>query len=178
MLGSIPELKSKVEYVENEYIVQCEGKQICIKNNRYYTRKHIWAKRTFDGNFKIGVTDYAQNFLKEKVALVEIFKNPTVGDEVKAGEIFGVVYGRLYANLDIMRCECMAFDLTAPVGGRIVELNHAVMDNPQSINESPYEKGWIAIIAPNSKSDLSDLVTPMKYREMLERKEKPPFRII
>ena len=170
--------ESKLEDVRKEYIVQCGGKEVIIKNDRYYTKKHMWAKKTFDWNFKVGITDYAQKYLKEGVALVEIAKNITVGNRVEADEVFGTVYGRLYANLEVMRCECMAFDLTAPVSGRIVEINREVMNDPQLINSSPYEKGWIVIIASNLESEFDDLITPLKYKKMLERKEESPFRVL
>ena len=180
----VKETLKKIHKIEDEaktekkYLVQCEGKQICIKCDRYYTRKNIWAKETHEGNLRVGVTDYAQKFLREKVALVEIFKNAIVGDEVDAGDIFGVVYGRLYPNLDLMRCECMAFDLTSPISGRIMKINNAVLDNPQLINASPYEEGWIAEISQTFDSELGDLIAPAKYKKFLLKKEKTPFRII
>jgi len=178
MLKNVGKIEPKVKGEEKILIVQCEGKQILIKNDRYYTRKHMWAKKSSEGNFKVGVTDYAQKFLREKVALIEITKNPTVGNEVEAGEVFGVMYGRLYANLDLMRCEYVSFNLTSPIDGRIVKVNSAVMDNPQLINSDPYEKGWIAMITPSPKSDLSDLITPLKYKKMLEEREESPFKVI
>jgi glycine cleavage system H protein len=184
MLKSTYKLKMEDTAVEEpiakvgELTFQCEGKRICVKTDRRYTRKHIWAKKTIEGNFKVGVTDYAQQSLREKVALLEIFKNSTVGDEVEAGEVFGVVYGKLYANLCTMQYEYMAFDLTAPVNGKIIEVNRRVMETPQLINISPYKEGWIAIIAPTPESDLSDLITPMKYKQILTKKDSSPFRVI
>ncbi|MEM2875415.1 MAG: hypothetical protein QXL67_00455 [Candidatus Bathyarchaeia archaeon] len=164
---------------EEDLTVHCEGKEILIKGDRYYTRNHMWAKKSIEGNIKVGVTDYAQKFLKEKIALLEISKSPTVGDEIEAGEVFGVVYGRPYANLDLMIWECMAFDLTSPVSGKIVKINSRVMETPQLVNVSPYEEGWIVEVAPNNpQNDLSDLITPKKYKKILERKEKSPFRVI
>ena len=173
------ELADRVNmYPKGEW--KAEGKEISILDDRYYTEKHMWAKKTSEGYFKVGVTDYAQRVLWESAqanaTLLEIFK--TVGDEVEAGEVFGTVYGRLYANLDLMRCECVAFDLTAPVSGEIVEINSEIMDDPQIINSSPYEKGWIAIIATDPERDLDDLIAPSKYKKMLERKEENSFRIV
>ena len=179
---TIEEEKQSVKDVE-EFFVRCEGKRICIKMGKYYTRKHMWTEQIPEGDFKVGITDYAQKILRDSaganVALLEIHKNSTVGNDVKADEVFGVVYGRLYANLDLMRCECMAFDLTAPVSGRIVKMNHRTMETPQLMNVSPYEEGWIALIAPsNPQSDLSDLITPKKYKKILMRRERSPFRVI
>lgn len=178
MLEEVPKLKLSVKNVENEYVIQCGGFSVCIKKDRYYTRRHMWAKKISELEFKVGVTDYVQKILKEKVALIEIYKNVSTGNKVEAGEVFGTIYGSLYANLDIMRCEYMAFDLTAPVSGEIVNVNQEVMNHPRLINESPYEKGWIAIIAADLEGDLEDLISPLKYRKLLERKEECPFRII
>jgi len=163
---------------QKEYLVQCEGKDVCVKTNRDYTKTHMWMKNTLEGNQKIGVTDYAQQHLREKVGLVEIFKNTTVGEEVEVGEVFGTIYGRPCANLDEMRCEYVAFDLIAPISGKIVDINQQIMETPDLINTSPYDAGWIVTIAPKSKSDLSQLITAKAYKKLLEKQEKSPFRVL
>ena len=182
MLKSTPQFKvegGKEAEKSEELIVRCEGKEVVIKGDRLYTRMHMWAKKAVEGCFKVGLTDYAQKFIRGKVGLVEVFKNPTVGNDVEAGEVFGVVYGMPYANLDLMEWECMAFDLTAPLSGWIVEINHRVMERPQLINEDPYGEGWVAIIKPTeNQSGLDDLITPKKYKKFLERRERSPFRIL
>lgn len=179
MFKNISVMKTKVEAIaEKECFVQCEGNKICIKNDRDYTTKHIWIKNTHEGKSRIGVTDYAQKHLREKVGLVEIFKNTTIGQEVEAGEVFGTIYGRPRANLDEMRCEYMAFDIIAPISGRIVNINPQIMETPEIINKSPYEKGWIATIVPKVNSDLSYLITAKTYKKLLEKKEKAPFRVL
>jgi len=162
----------------DDYLVQCEGKEVCVKNNRDYTKTHMWIKNTIQGVQKIGVTDYAQQHLREKVGLVEIFKNNTVGDEVEVGEVFGTIYGRPCANLDEMRCEYIAFDLIAPISGKIVEINNRIMETPDIINSSPYDEGWIVTITPKTKGDLSQLITAKAYKKLLEKEEKSPFRVL
>jgi len=109
---------------------------------------------------------------------VEIHKNTTVGEEVEVGEVFGTIYGRPCADLDEMRCEYVAFDLIAPISGKIVELNQQIMENPDIINASPYEDGWIVTIAPKAQSDLSQLITAKAYKKLLEKHEKSPFRVL
>ncbi len=168
----------EVDTTKNDYVVQCEGKEVCVKTNRDYTKTHMWIKNTIEGNQKIGVTDYAQQRLREKVGLVEIFKNTTVGDEVEVGEVFGTIYGRPCANLDEMRCEYVAFDLIAPISGKVVEINQRIMETPDVINTSPYEDGWIVAITPKTKSDLSQLITATAYKKLLEKQEKSPFRVL
>lgn len=173
--------KGEKDTAQKEYFVQCEGNAVCIKTDRDYTRTHMWImwiKNTLEGNQKIGVTDYAQQHLREKVGLVEIFKNTTIGEEVEAGEVFGTIYGRPCANLDEMRCEYIAFDLIAPISGKILDINRRIMETPELINNSPYEEGWIATTAPNPKSDLSHLITAKAYKKMLEKTEKTPFRVL
>ena len=166
------------EAAQKDYFVQCEGKDVCVKPNRDYTKTHMWIKTTLEGNQKIGITDYAQLHLREKVGLVEIFKNTTVGQEVAAGELFGTVYGRPCANLDEMRCEYIAFDLIAPISGKIVAINDQVMETPDVINASPYDDGWIVAITPEIEPDLSHLITAKAYKTMLEKQEKSPFRVL
>lgn len=163
---------------KKDYFVQCEGKEVCIKANRDYTKTHMWIKNTLEGNQKIGITDYAQQHLKEKVGLVEIFKNTTVGEEIEVGEVFGTIYGRPCANLDEMRCEYVAFDLIAPLSGKIVEINDRIMETPDVINSSPYDDGWIVTINPKTKGDLSQLITAKIYKKLLEKQEKTPFRVL
>ena len=177
MFKNVSMLKTD-EKEDQSFLVQCEGKEVCVKTNRDYTKTHMWTRNTLEGNQKIGVTDYAQQRLRERVGLVEIFKNTTVGEEIEVGEVFGTIYGRPCANLDEMRCEYIAFDLIAPISGKIVEINQRVMETPDLINASPYDDGWIVTVAPKSKGDLSQLITAKAYRKMLEKEEKSPFRVL
>jgi glycine cleavage system H protein len=178
MFKNIAILKTDEKETLKNYHVQCEGRKVCVKTNRDYTKTHMWIKNTIEGNQKIGVTDYAQQHLREKVGLVEIFKNTTVGEEVEVGEVFGTIYGRPCANLDEMRCEYVAFDLIAPISGKIVEINQQIMETPYLINSSPYNDGWIVTVAPRANSDLSQLITAKAYKKMLEKQEKAPFRVL
>jgi glycine cleavage system H protein len=178
MFKNVSMLKNDETENSKEYLVQCEGRAVCVKNNRDYTKTHMWIKNTLEGDQKIGVTDYAQQHLREKVGLVEIFKNTTVGEEVEVGEVFGTIYGRPCADLDEMRCEYVAFDLIAPISGKIVEINQQIMETPDLINASTYEDGWIVTIAPRTKSDLSQLITAKAYKKLLEKEEKTPFRVL
>ena len=179
MLKNISMLKTdENDAAQKEYLFECEGRMVCVKTNRDYTKTHMWTKNTLEGNQKIGITDYAQQHLREKVGLVEITKNTTVGEDVEVREVFGTVYGRPCANLDDMRCEYFAFDLIAPISGKIVDINWRIMETPDIINYSPYDEGWIVTIAPKNKTDLSELITAAAYKKLLEKQEKPPFRLL
>jgi glycine cleavage system H protein len=163
---------------QKHYIVQCEGKEVCVKKNRDYTKTHMWIKHATNGNHKIGITDYAQKHLREKVGLVEVFKNNTVGTDIEIGEVFGTIYSRPCTNLDEMRCEYIAFDLIAPISGKILGINQKIMETPDIINTSPYDDGWIVSVNPETEGDLSQLITAETYKKLLEKQEKSPFRFL
>ncbi len=168
-----------LEKVALQQTVECRGKQVCIDFDRSYTTKHLWSKATPEGNLKIGVTDYAQKFLKKKVALIEFMKNYTIDDEIEKDEIFCVIYGRIYADPKTSRYECMAFDMFAPVKGTIIEVNQAIMDKPQLVNDDCYDKGWIIVIKPKKWwKSASNFLEPTKYVKWLKNEEQSPLRVL
>src|SRR5690625_7573915 len=93
----------------------------------YYSQEHIWVKK--EGNqVRIGVTEYGQDELGD-IVFVEL---PEVGEELVADEPFGSVESVKTVS-----------ELYAPISGKILEVNEELEDNPEFINESPYEKAWI-----------------------------------
>jgi len=170
----------KLEKGMLQHTVECMGKQVRVDFDRYYTKDHLWVKVTPEGNLRIGVTDYAQKFLKKKAALIEFMKNHTIGDEVEEGEVFCVLYGGLYADPETLQYECMAFDMFAPVKGAMIAVNEAIMDNPQLVNADCYDKGWIAVIKP-AKGDWKlngNLIEPSKYVKLLKETGRSPLRVL
>ena len=152
------------------------GEKIYVEHNRRYTKQHLWIKADSE-ELRIGITDYAQKALKKKAALVE-FKKKT-GDAVEEEEIFCVVYGEVYSDLayhKTLQYECMAFDVISPVKGRIVEVNQAVMDKPQLVNDDCYGRGWLALIKPENGGSVNKLLEPDKYVKSFE-KERNPLRV-
>src|ERR1043166_4261392 len=101
-----------------------------------YTREHEWAKQE-GATIRVGITAYAQEQLGD-VVFVEL---PKVGAKVTAHQSFGVVESVKAVS-----------DLFAPLSGEIVEVNGELPGAPQSVNEDPYGKGWMIVIAP-SKTD-------------------------
>ena len=159
--------------------VECMGKQICVNYDRFYTRNHLWVKVTTDGNLKLGITDYAQQFLKKKAALVEFIKNPAGHDEVEEDEVFCTVYGGMYPDPETLESECMAFDVISPVTGSIFEVNEAVLDKPQLVNIGCYDEGWIATIKPSEDWRVTNtLVRPERYIKLLKKVGKSPLRVL
>ncbi|MGI6575634.1 MAG: glycine cleavage system protein GcvH [bacterium] len=116
-------------------------------DDRKYCLEHTWAK--CEGDLAtIGITYYAQEQLGE-VLFVEL---PQVGDEVIKGEAFGVVESAKVAS-----------DLIAPLSGEIIEVNERLEDEPELINEDPYNMGWIIKIMVEDDAEWNSLLESKKY---------------
>jgi glycine cleavage system H protein len=124
------------------------------KENRY-TREHEWA-RLEDGIVTIGVTDYAQEKLGE-IVYVEL---PDENDEVRKDEAFGVVESTKNAS-----------DVMAPVSGKVVEANETLEENPELINNDPYEEGWLIKVQAEDVAEFEELMSADEYREFIEKNE-------
>ncbi len=120
-----------------------------------YTREHEWAKKK-GGNVVVGITDFAQDQLGD-VVFVEL---PDVGDPVKKGESFGVVESTKAVS-----------ELFAPVSGKVVEVNDPLSDAPETINEDPYEEGWMIVIEPADPKELEALMDAKAYKAFVEEQE-------
>lgn len=125
-----------------------------------YTSKHTWAQITPEGNIRVGVSDYAQRHLK---GIARVLTEP-VGKEVKQMEPIGMIETWMFV-----------FDLYAPVSGKIVSVNNKLEENPQLINEDPYDEGWIIEIKPKNsvvlEEELSKLMSPREYHKMISKIE-------
>ena len=112
----------------------------------YYSESHEYVRVEGDFGF-IGITDYAQNALGN-VVYVDM---PDVDDEVEAGEEFGAVESVKAAS-----------DLYSPVSGTVVEINEALEDKPELINQNAFEN-WIIKIELSDKADLDNLMDAKAY---------------
>ena len=117
-----------------------------------YTREHEWA-RAKGKRVVVGITEFAQDQLGD-IVYVEL---PSVGDEVKKGEAFGVVESTKAVS-----------DLFAPVSGKVVEVNDPLADAPETINEDPYEEGWMIQVEMSDPKDLADLLGGDAYKKFVE----------
>lgn len=114
----------------------------------YYTESHEYVK--VDGNVgTIGITDYAQHALGN-VVYVDM---PDVDDEVEAGEEFGAVESVKAAS-----------DLNSPVSGKVIDINEALEDKPELINQDAFAN-WIIKVELSDKSQLDDLMDAKAYEE-------------
>ncbi|MBI0577594.1 MULTISPECIES: glycine cleavage system protein GcvH [Bacillaceae] len=116
-----------------------------------YSEEHEWVKVEGE-KVRIGITDFAQHELGD-IVFVEL---PEVGDEVSADEPFGSVESVKTVS-----------ELYAPVSGKIVEINEDLSDNPEFVNESPYEKAWMIVVEVSDSSELDKLMTAEQYEEMI-----------
>ena len=118
----------------------------------YYSESHEYVRVEGDFGF-IGITDYAQNALGN-VVYVDM---PEVDDEVEAGEEFGAVESVKAAS-----------DLYSPVSGTIVEVNEALEDQPELINQDAFEN-WIIKVELSDKSELDSLMNAADYAAFCEK---------
>ena len=96
--------------------------------NLRYAASHEWVLDHQDGTVTIGITDHAQEALGD-VVFVEL---PEVGQSLSKGKEFGVIESVKAAS-----------DLYSPVNGEVIEVNEALEDAPETVNDAPYEGGWI-----------------------------------
>ncbi len=117
-----------------------------------YSEEHEWVK-TEGEQLRIGITDFAQSELGD-IVFVEL---PEVGDEVTADEPFGSVESVKTVS-----------ELYAPVSGKVVAVNEDLSDNPEFVNESPYEKAWMIVVEPTDAGELDGLMSAEQYEEMIK----------
>lgn len=119
----------------------------------FYSKSHEWVKLEGDCAW-IGITDFAQDALGDLVYV----NLPEVGDEVTAGETFA----------DVESVKAVS-DIYSPVTGTVAEINEALLDAPETINQSPYE-AWL--IKVEGVTDKEELLSAAAYQEMVETEEK------
>ncbi|MBD3894302.1 glycine cleavage system protein GcvH [Halomonas sp. ML-15] len=127
-----------------------------IPSNLRYTKSHEWVLDNGDGTVTLGITDHAQQALGD-VVFVEL---PEVGQELASGEEFGVIESVKAAS-----------DLYAPLGGEVVAVNEALEDAPETVNESPYEDGWIAKLKLSDSDALAALLDADGYGEVVDAED-------
>ncbi|MCM0148801.1 glycine cleavage system protein GcvH [Photobacterium galatheae] len=122
-------------------------------SNLKFTESHEWVRDNGDGTITMGITDHAQELLGD-VVFVDL---PEVGDDTEAGNSFSLVESVKAAS-----------DIYAPVTGEVVEINEALSDSPELINEEPFEGGWIAKIKVADVEELSKLIDEAQYKASIE----------
>jgi glycine cleavage system H protein len=116
-----------------------------------YAESHEWVKNE-GSQVIIGLTDYAQNQLKD-IVYVEI---PEIGTEFKKGDSIGVVES----------VKTVA-DIYSPITGKVIDGNVTLKDHPQFVNEDPYGKGWLVKMEIRGKEELKKLLSSKAYQGLL-----------
>jgi glycine cleavage system H protein len=122
-------------------------------NNLKYSKEHEWVR--IDGNkVVVGISDYAQSQLGD-IVFVEL---PALGAVVSAGKRFSVVESVKAVS-----------DIFAPVTGIVTEINEALNDAPEKVNQDPYGEGWIAVVEIPAGAAMDDLMDSTVYSGLVAK---------
>jgi glycine cleavage system H protein len=122
-----------------------------VRNDLKYTDTHEWVK--LSGNtVHVGITDHAQSELTD-IVFVEF---PEVGKEVKKGD-----------ELCVVESVKSVSEIYAPVSGKISNVNKKLEETPETINESPYDEGWLVEIELANKSEIDKLLDADSYKKLI-----------
>ncbi len=118
-----------------------------------YSKDHEWANYDEDdGVVIVGITDYAQ----DKIGDITYVELPEEGDDVEKGSSFAEIEHHKGVE-----------DVYCPVSGRVFEVNTALSESPELVNQDPYDEGWLAKIEPADLSELEDMMSAEEYEEYL-----------
>jgi glycine cleavage system H protein len=123
-----------------------------IPEDLLYTKEHEWVKIEGD-SVTIGITDYAQASLGD-ITFVEL---PLVGVSIEKSSVL--------ATIESVKA---ASDVYTPFAGKISRVNQAIVDNPELVNQSPYEKAWFAVIEIKNLAEKETLLKPSDYEKYLD----------
>ncbi len=121
-------------------------------DNLLYTKEHEWALFGKDDVVVIGITDYAQNQLGD-IIFIEF---PQIGEHISSGDIFGEIEAVKTVS-----------ELYAPISGSIIEVNIALEEKPDLVNNDPFGGGWIIKINPTNPDEKKNLMDSNAYEEFL-----------
>ena len=124
-----------------------------IPDDLMYSEDHQWVRMEDDGLIRVGITDYAQDALGE-VVFVDL---PEIDLLVEKGGALGEVESSKSVS-----------EISAPLTGRVSEVNDDLELNPGKINDDPYGDGWLCLISGDQSDPISELLDPDSYRSLLE----------
>jgi glycine cleavage system H protein len=128
-----------------------------IPGDLKFLETHEWARLEDDGRVRVGISDHAQEQLGD-IVYVEL---PEIGDHVDSDSGAAVIESVKAAS-----------DVNSPIAGEVIEVNEALGDRPELINEDAWSEGWIFLIQPDDKEDLDELLDPDAYAELLDGDEQ------
>ena len=120
----------------------------------FYGKDHEWVKVEGDKAY-VGISDFAQHALGD-IVFVEL---PDVDAEFTSGDAFGVVESVKAAS-----------DMNIPLSGKVLEINEAIVDSPELVNEDSYEN-WMIVIEISNKEELNALMNEEQYKEYCSKED-------
>jgi glycine cleavage system H protein len=124
-------------------------------DNLQYTKDHEWVK--IEGiTGTVGISEFAQEALGD-IVYVEL---PKVGEKFSQGDPFGSVESVKSVN-----------EIFVPVSGEVTEINEALADSPEQVNEDPYGKGWMIRLKVSDPSDVDSLLSSSEYEDFVSEQE-------
>lgn len=118
-----------------------------------YTKEHEWLRDNGDGTATVGITDFAQSELGD-IVFVELEE---AGETYDQDDVFGTIEAVKTVS-----------DLYMPVSGEVIELNEDLADDPETVNDDPYGKGWLIKIKMSDASELDALLSSDAYQEIID----------
>lgn len=123
-----------------------------VKKDLKYTETHEWLKLKGD-IAQIGITDHAQSELTD-IVFVEL---PEIGKEVKKGE-----------ELCVVESVKSVSEIYSPITGKVSKVNDKLEDTPETVNESPYDDGWLVELEIQDKSEINNLLDSDSYKKTIQ----------
>jgi glycine cleavage system H protein len=124
-----------------------------IPDDLLYTEEHEWIRQVGEGQVRIGITDYAQDQLGD-VVYVEL---PEVGKEVVKDDVLVEVESTKSVG-----------EVYAPFAGNVSEVNQAITESPELVNQSPYQDGWLVVLTLDGDMPSDGLLDAAGYRDLTE----------
>jgi len=122
-----------------------------VRDSLKYTDSHEWVKIGGD-TVHVGITDHAQSELTD-IVFVEL---PEVGKEVAKGD-----------ELCVVESVKSVSEIYAPISGKVANVNKQLEEVPETINESPYDEGWLVEIEPADKAEIDGLLDAESYKKLI-----------
>ena len=119
----------------------------------HFTENHVWVRLEGDGTATIGVSEYAQEQLGD-IVYIDL---PEVGAESSLGE-----------EISLIESVKSTSDIFAPLTGVVIEINEALEETPEIINDSPLDDGWIFRIEVEDERELEELMDQDAYEAFIE----------
>lgn len=116
-----------------------------------YTNEHEWIRVEGETAY-VGITDYAQQQLGD-IVFVDV---NTEGETLKQGDVFGTI--------EVVKT---VSDLFLPIGGEVLEVNPALEEQPELVNQDPYGKGWLIKLKPTDLSEMDGLLDVEAYKQLI-----------